>query len=172
MPVATNASKQCVNLWEKVSNLPKKNVTILPSICDNSTPRRPFSGRPRKKCVSSKSAPNHYVRCPKVTSFHKIVNMGVNRDFFVLIALYNRFLDMIQTQLVCQTISFLLLQLFIASIFPNFPHFSSKVSSPVKNFLIYSTGRPRKKCVSSKSAPNYHVRCPKVISSQKVVEMS
>ena len=36
--------------------------------------------------------------------------------------------------------------------------------------LNLSTGRPRKKCVSSKSAPNHRVMCSKVISPQKVVK--
>ena len=41
MPVTTNASKWCVNLWEKMSNLPIC-WTILSSICESSTYRRPF----------------------------------------------------------------------------------------------------------------------------------
>ena len=37
--------------------------------------------------------------------------------------------------------------------------------------VFFGTGRPGKKCVSSKSAPNHRVMCPKVISPQKVVKM-
>ena len=33
------------------------------------------------------------------------------------------------------------------------------------------TGRPRKKCVSSKYAPNHHVMCPKVISTPKLFKL-
>ena len=48
------------------------------------------TGRLWKKCVLSKSAPNHCVMCPKVISSEKSSKNEANRDFFVLKDLHGR----------------------------------------------------------------------------------